>query len=142
MSVNSRRTFMELGLSMAGAQLISKAASAADDSKARPSTPALETVYLVVYRPGEKWRLGQPLQAQPLREHGRYMLALHREGTLRYAGRFADDSGGAAVFAAADDAAASAVVENDPAVVSRVFAYELRRWIRVDWGKLRTATDG
>lgn len=134
MSGNSRRTFMGLGLSVAGAQLISRAADAA--------SATLETVYLVVYRPGEKWLAGQPLEAQPLREHGRYMLSLYREGTLRYAGRFADGNGGAAVFAAADDAAASAVVEKDPAVLSRVFAYDLRRWIRLDWAKLRPATDG
>jgi uncharacterized protein YciI len=123
---------MRLGLSVAGAQLLSRGVSAAE----------LETVYLVVYRPGEKWLAGQPLEAQPLREHGRYMLSLYREGTLRYAGRFADGSGGAAVFAAADDEAASAVVEKDPAVLSKVFAYDLRRWIRMDWAKLRPATDG
>jgi uncharacterized protein YciI len=147
MSRNSRRAFVGLGLSMAGVQLMSRAANAADPAhpdatKARPSVPTLETVYLVVYRPGEKWLAGQPLAAQPLREHGRYMLALYREGTLRYAGGFADGSGGAAVFAAADDAAAIRVVEKDPAVITKVFAYDLRRWSRVDWKSLRPATDG
>jgi uncharacterized protein YciI len=137
MSDSSRRTFIGLTLSAAGAKLMSRAASAAGTS-----VPTLETVYLVVYRPGEKWLGGQPLEAQPLREHGRYMLSLHREGTLRYAGRFADGSGGAAVFAAPDDAAANLIVEKDPAVISKVFAYDLRRWLRVDWEKLRPATDG
>ena len=130
MRASSRRTFMGLSLSAAGAQLLSRAANAA-------APPTLEPVYLVVYRPGDAWLVGQPLEAQPLREHGRYMLSLHREGTLRYAGRFEDGSGGAAVFAAPDDAAAKLVVEKDPAVVSKVFAYDLRRWIRVDWEKLR-----
>jgi uncharacterized protein YciI len=150
MSDSSRRAFIGMTLSVAGAELMARTADAAgvmeppqaDDKKARRSVPTLDIVYLVVYRPGEKWLAGQPLEAQPLREQGRYMLSLHREGTLRYAGRFADGSGGAAVFAAADDAAASAVVEKDPAVVSKVFAYDLRRWIRVDWEKLRPATDG
>lgn len=99
--------------------------------------PTLDTVYLVVYRPGEKWLHGQPLEAQPLREHGRYMLSLYREGTLRYAGPFADGSGGAAVFAATDDEVATAVIEKDPAVVSKVFAYDLRRWNRMDWQQFR-----
>jgi uncharacterized protein len=139
MSRISRRAFAGLGLSMAGVQLMSRAA---DGTKARPGVPTLEAVYLVVYRPGEKWLAGQPLEAQPLREHGRYMLALYREGTLRYAGRFADGSGGAAVFAAMDDAAAVMVVQKDPAVVTKVFAYDLRPWVRVDWEKLRAATDG
>jgi uncharacterized protein YciI len=131
MGGNSRRAFIGLSLSAAGAQLM-----------AATPVPTLESVYLVVYRPGEKWLAGQPLEAQPLREHGRYMLSLHRQGTLRYAGRFADDSGGAAVFAAPDDAAATLVVEKDPAVISKVFAYDLRRWLRLDWEKLRSATDG
>src|SRR5687768_13491642 len=105
MSKNSRRTFIGLSLSAAGAQLMYPATSAvsatrdhatgeqgdatrsapAHAEKARPGVPTLETVYLVVYRPGEKWLVGQPLEAQPLREHGRYMLSLHRDGTLRYA---------------------------------------------------------
>ena len=132
MSTNTRRTFIGMGMSAAGMAIMSADA-------ARPAVPTLDPVYLVVYRPGEKWQVGQPLEAQPLREHGRYMLSLYREGTLRYAGRFEDGSGGAAVFAAADDAAAEAVVEKDPAVVSKVFAYDLRRWIRVDWAKLGPA---
>jgi uncharacterized protein YciI len=118
-----------MSMSAAGAAMMSENAASAP-------VPTLETVYLVVYRPGEKWLAGRPLEAQPLREHGRYMLSLHREGTLRFAGRFEDGSGGAAVFAAADDAAATAVVEKDPAVVSKLFAYDLRRWLRVDWEKL------
>lgn len=122
MSGSSRRTFMGLSLSLA----VAKAAA----------IPIVETVYLVVYRPGENWLAGQPLEKQPLREHGRYMLSLHREGILRHAGRFEDGSGGAAVFAAADEASATAVVEKDPAVISKVFAYDLRRWVWVDWDKL------
>jgi uncharacterized protein YciI len=129
MNTRTRRTFIGMSMSAAGAAMMSANAASAP-------VPTLETVYLVVYRPGEKWLAGQPLEAQPLREHGRYMLSLHREGTLRFAGRFEDGSGGAAVFAAADDAAATAVVEKDPAVVSKVFAYDLRRWLRVDWEKL------
>jgi uncharacterized protein YciI len=125
MSDNSRRTFIGLALSAAAAELVPRA-----------TVPIQETVYLVVYRPGEKWLVGQPLEAQPLREHFRYMLTLHREGILRHAGRFADGSGGAAVFAAPDDAAAALVVEKDPAVVSKVFGYDLRRWVWVDWEKL------
>ncbi|MET0533412.1 MAG: YciI family protein [Steroidobacter sp.] len=130
MSGESRRTFIGMSLSAVGVELMGRA------------PPVLDSVYLVIYRPGEQWLAGQPLEAQPLRDHGRYMLQLYREGTLRYAGRFEDGSGGAAVFAAADDAAANRVVEKDPAVVSRVFAYDLKRWIWVDWGKLRPATGG
>jgi uncharacterized protein YciI len=137
MGQRSRRTFMGLTLSAAGASLMPRAASAAGTT-----VPTLEIVYLVVFRPGESWLAGKPLEAQNLREHGRYMLALHREGILRFAGRFADGSGGAAVFAATDDAAATLVVQKDPAVVAKVFDYDLRRWMRVDWEKLSRPTDG
>jgi len=130
MSRNSRRAFVGMSLSAIAAK------ATPNEAAPRRAAPLLDSVYLVVYRPGEQWLAGQPLEAQPLREHGRYMLSLYREGTLRYAGRFADGSGGAAVFAAPDDAAASRVVEKDPAVVSRVFTYDLRRWLQVDWGKL------
>ena len=155
MSSNSRRAFIGLSLSAAGVELMPSAVGAreqpatadhpitARDPKSRPRRlPTLESVYLVVYRPGDQWRAGQPLEAQPLLEHGRYMLSLYREGSLRYAGGFADGSGGAAVFVALDDTAASRIVENDPAVVARVFTYDLRRWMRVDWHKLGSATDG
>src|SRR5262245_55919533 len=128
MSDGSRRAFIGLTLSAAGAQLLPPAASAvgatrdlpkseqtvasrsaqakapeprtvcaadstrgrplseqtpvlrsaqAEKTKPRPNVPTLDTVYLVVYRPGDKWLAGQPLEAQPLREHGRYMLALY-----------------------------------------------------------------
>jgi len=97
--------------------------------------PAVDSVYLVIYRPGERWRDDRP-QAQQLRDHGRYMLSLHRQGILRFAGGFGDGKGGAAVFAATDDAAAVAVVAADPAVKEQVFVYELRRWTWVDWAQL------
>lgn len=142
MCVNSRRAFIGMGLSMAGMQLAARGADATGMEARHRALPTVDSVYLVVYRPGENWLAGQPLEAQPLREHGRYMLSLYREGTLRFAGRFEDGSGGAAVFKAPDDAAASLVVEKDPAVVSRVFTYDLRRWVWVDWGKLRPAPDG
>jgi uncharacterized protein YciI len=146
---NSRRTFIEMGLATAGASLMSQANAAAREAPSEAGrerrTPILEAVYLVVYRPGENWLPGRPLQGQPLREHGRYMLSLYREGTLRYAGGFADDTGGAAVFSAPDAAAAERVISKDPAVVSKVFTYELHPWARVDWAKLlegRPAADG
>jgi uncharacterized protein YciI len=128
-STEDRRRFIGMGLMAAGGL-------AATGNAAEPATQdATAPTFIVVYRPGPKWLAGKPLAGQPLREHGQYMLSLYRSGALRFAGPFGDDSGGAAVFTAADDAAALAVVQADPAVVTEVFIYELRRWQLVDWQK-------
>lgn len=105
-----------------------------------PRSPRAEPTYLVVYRPGPGWPEGKPMAEQSLREHGRYLISLHRRGVLRSAGPFADESGGAAVFEAPDDAAALGVVSADPTVQSEVFRFELRRWSLVDWAQLATAS--
>lgn len=125
---NDRRQFVQLGLAGLGA--MASGVVAAQEAKAtQPS-------FLCVYRPGAKWLPGKPLSEQPLREHGRYMLDLHRRGIMRLAGRFADGSGGAMLFGADDDASAQAIVAADPAVVAQTFAYELRQWALVDWDAL------
>ena len=105
------------------------------------AAPEREPAWLVVYRPGPAWLAGQPVEKQPLKEHGRYMLDLYRRGLLQFAGPFADDSGGALVFRAANDREARAVVEADPAVVDRVFRYELRPWKLVAWDEVAARTD-
>ena len=91
------------------------------------------TTYLVVFRPGPQWLPGKPLSAQPLREHGAYMLDLYRRGVLKHAGGFMDDSGGAMVFEAADEPAARELIIKDPAVAAGVFVFQLQRWRLVDW---------
>jgi uncharacterized protein YciI len=120
-----RRQFVQMGLAGLGA-LASGSASA---QAAKPVQPS----FLCIYRPGAKWLPGKPLAEQPLREHGRYMLDLHRRGIMRLAGRFADGSGGAMLFGADDDASAEAIVAADPAVVAQTFSFELRQWAFVDW---------
>ena len=124
----SRRHFMQLGAAAV-------AGLAAGDATAAESPAPMRTVYLVIYRPGPNWLPGKPTSAQPLREHGRYMLNLYREGRLRLAGSFGDESGGAAAFEADDDAAAQAIVAADPAVTAGVMIGELRRWRVVDCSK-------
>ena len=140
MTDNPRRTFLGMSLTAASAGLVTAASAAEPRADSGPPTDGF--VYLVTYRPGAKWIEGQPLRGQPLKEHGRYMLSLYREGKLRHAGGFNDDSGGAAAFTAPDDAAANEIVAADPAVISQVFTYELHRWNWVDWAQVlkRTAT--
>jgi uncharacterized protein YciI len=117
---NGRRIVWCLGMAAVAAGAIAAA-------------PEPEPTWLVVYGPGPAWLADQPLERQPLQEHGRYMLDLYRRGLLQLAGPFTDDSGGALVFRAASHREARAIVEADPAVVDRVFRYELRPWKPVDW---------
>jgi uncharacterized protein YciI len=93
-------------------------------------------MYLVVYRPGPAFISGKPLAEQPLKEHGRYMLSLYEQGTLKFAGGFSDNAGGAAAFEAESDDEARAVVAADPAVTSQVFLTDLHPWRLVDWERL------
>jgi uncharacterized protein len=123
---STRRRFVHLGAAAAAALASSRPAEAA---------APMRSVYLAVYGPGPKWLPDKPTSAQPLREHGRYMLDLYRAGRLRLAGSFGDESGGAAAFEADDDAAAQAIVDADPAVREGVMVCTLRRWRVVDWSK-------
>ena len=130
-----RRQFVQRGLAGLGAAIASGAAGAQVESSATAAAVARPS-FLVVYKPGPRWLPGKPLQEQPLREHGRYMLELYRRGVMRLAGRFADGSGGAMLFGAVDDVSAQAIVAADPAVIAQTFMYELRQWAVVDWEAL------
>jgi uncharacterized protein YciI len=118
---------MHLGVSAAAGLAASRVAAA-------QSSPGV--LYLAIYRPGPNWLPEKPTSAQPLREHGKYMLSLYRSGRLRLAGSFGDEAGGAAAFEAEDDAAARAIVAADPAVTDGVMTAELKRWRVVDWSKV------
>lgn len=93
----------------------------------------MNQTFLIIYRPGPAWKTGQPASAQPPPEHGRYLLDLYKQGELRSAGPFDDDTGAELVLEAADEAQARALVNADPAIVHGVFTYELHPWALVPW---------
>ena len=124
-------------LGLALATVVAGAAMSASPVCAQTAAPApSKTTYLVVYRPGPGFLTGKPLKEQPLKEHGKYMLKLYTEGTLKLAGGFLDDTGGAMVFEAETDEQAKAVVAGDPAVATKVFVAELHPWKPRDWEQL------
>ena len=94
--------------------------------------------YLVVYRPGPGWVPGKPLKEQPLGEHGKYLLSLYAEGTLKFGGPLLDDAGGALVIEAADENHAKAVIAADPAIRSGIFLPEMHPWNLIDWAHVKT----
>jgi len=99
----------------------------------QPETRKMKSTYLVIYRPGPAWISGKPVTEQPLKEHGKYMLSLYKNGVLKFAGPFTDNAGGAVAFEAENEDEAKAVVAADPAVTSKVFLSELHPWRLVDW---------
>ena len=97
--------------------------------------PAKQT-FLVIYKPGPAWLPGKPASAQPLKEHGKYMLSLYAKGSLKIAGPFTDDAGGALVLEVGGEAEVRAIVAEDPAVKSGVFVQEMHPWGLVQWDKM------
>ena len=90
-------------------------------------------MFLVIYRPGPGWLAGKSVSEQPLTEHGRYLLGLYRNGTMKLAGPFTDDAGGAVVLEVDSTTEASDIVANDPAVKMSIFVSELHPWRLVPW---------
>ena len=98
-----------------------------------PQQAAGKATYLVVYRPGPAWLTGKSIMDQPLKEHGKYMLSLYVKGSMQLAGPLTDNAGGAVLLEVSDEAEAKAIVENDPAVKSGVFVYEMHPWKLQPW---------
>lgn len=76
------RGFIGLGWALCGALA---AGCHATEPSGRGEEAALRSAaaaptYLVIYRPGPGWLEGKAMAEQPLREHGRYLISLHRRG--------------------------------------------------------------
>lgn len=96
-----------------------------------PATPQSELrgeLFLVTYRPGPAWRVGEPMNRQALGPHAAYWRDLVANGGAFAAGGFVESEGGMAMIVAADRAGADAVVAADPAVVSGVFVGQIEHW--------------
>jgi uncharacterized protein YciI len=91
--------------------------------------------YLVIYSPGPAWVAGKPVEEQPLKEHGKYMLSLYVKGSMKLAGPFTDNAGGAVLLAVANESEAKSIVTEDPAVKSGIFVYEMHPWELKPWDK-------
>jgi uncharacterized protein YciI len=136
MTHQNRRHFIGMSLA-ASSGLAAQAHAATDCSAAVEMSATSNPIYLVAYRHGPSWAAGKPMAQQAgLGEHFNYWLEMYRNGRLRSAGGFTDESGGAAIFEATDDDAAAAVIAADPAVVSGVFSHELKRWRPNPWAEI------
>jgi uncharacterized protein len=137
MESKTRREFVGSAVLVMAATMTTQAATSTQQTNAHgTSTQDSKAGYLITYTAGPAFLAGKPLSQQPLKEHGRYMLDLHKRGVLRMAGGFGDDSGGAAFVDAGSLEAARDIAEADPAVQSKVFVYRVQQWNLVPWQQI------
>lgn len=137
MRSKTRREFVGSAVLVIGATMTAQTATSTEQTDPHgTSTQHSKAGYLITYAAGPAFLAGRPLSEQPLKEHGRYMLDLHKRGVLRMAGGFGDDSGGAAFVDAGSLEAAREIAEADPAVQSKVFVYRVQQWNLVPWQQI------
>ena len=137
MRSKTRREFVRSAVLVIGATVTAQTATSTEQTDPHgTSTQHSKAGYLITYAAGPAFLAGKPLSEQPLKEHGRYMLDLHKRGVLRMAGGFGDDSGGAAFVDAGSLEAAREIAEADPAVQSKVFVYRVQQWNLVPWQQI------
>jgi uncharacterized protein YciI len=107
-----------------------------------PQEATTKATYLVIYRPGPAWLTGKSVMEQPLKEHGKYMLSLYIKGSMKLAGPLTDNAGGAVLLEVSGESEAKAIVTNDPAVKSGIFAYEMHPWKLQPWDELAKKAKG
>lgn len=99
---------------------------AAADVKA--AERAGQTYFAIIYDPGPEWKRGEPLSAQGLDDHGRYMRKLAQDGVLILAGPLSTSEGGLVILAAGDLHEAAAIMAQDPAVLQGKFVGRVSEW--------------
>lgn len=83
--------------------------------------------FMIIYSKGPNWREGVILHDQPsIPEHAVY--GQQNESIIMLAGPFADGSGGATIIDVESEQEARELAENDPAVRSGVFTYQIKEW--------------
>ena len=102
-------------------------AVAAQPAPTQAAEPARQ-LFLFLYRPGPAWRADVPMRQQDLRAHAAYHAQLLRAGRSFAGGGYVGQDGGMAIVRAADQAEAEAMLAADPAIVTGVFAGEIRQW--------------
>ena len=101
----------------------------ADEASTQSATPQRVTLYAALVKPGPVWRESQKSgQRLDMSRHFAYVMKMREQGKLVMGGPFADGSGGLIVYRAASMDEAKTLVENDPAVIEKVFDPEIHPW--------------
>ena len=86
-------------------------------------------IFVVVYTPGSAWIQGKRVVEQPFfKDHARYMRQFFDDKRLLMGGPFLDNQGGLGILEVANEAQAREIIEQDPAVLEKVFQPTLHPW--------------
>ncbi|MCY3414442.1 MAG: hypothetical protein INQ03_22535 [Candidatus Heimdallarchaeota archaeon] len=88
----------------------------------------MKKYYTLIYSRGENWNENENWDKQDLMAHGNFMAQLHKEGKLVLGGPFDDASGGQSVLEVDSIDEAQAIVDQDPAIINKVFDVVIRPW--------------
>jgi len=94
--------------------------------------PARPIRFVVLHKPGEKWKNGVDYREQDgINEHVQHYLKLHEQGKLQLGGPFLlPDVGGMMITTkGVSQEEIEAFAASDPAVQSGLLIYEIRPWI-------------
>lgn len=92
--------------------------------------------YAVFYSRGEAYDPGKSIYRQDLREHASYMQQLQNSGELLLAGPLSNETGAMILLKVKTEKDAIALVQKDPAVIKKIFVYEVKQW-DIKFGSLK-----
>ena len=86
-------------------------------------------IFAFIYIPGSAWMQGKRGVEQPFfQDHVRYMQQLFDDKRLLMGGPFLDYQGGLGILEVENFAQARELIEQDPAVLGKVFQPHLHAW--------------
>lgn len=104
----------------------------AEPAKDNPASiapaPAGPGLFAILYRPGPKWKVGQPMHKQALRGHAEYYERALQQGRLFAGGALPRIDGGLAILKMSSLEEAKAFLAADPALLNGTFVGEVHAW--------------
>lgn len=122
--------FIKAAFASAMAMALVPHAAAANPSAAEGKAVehARQPYFAIMYDPGPEWKRGEPLSAQGLGDHGRYMRKLAQDGVLILAGPLSTSEGGLVILVAGNLDEAADIMARDPAVLQGKFVGRVSEW--------------
>ena len=88
-----------------------------------------ESLYVLEYGPGPRWKAGKPLGQQKIGPHMKYVSGLFANGALLAGGPIPGEDRGRYIVSAPGKAGAQQLVDKDPGVKKGLFSVTIRPWM-------------